>query len=763
MAVDWLKLSQLITGYEQLHEFNLYQFTTDLNQTIFDFICNRIKSDYSSTYEQESLTCAEAKRKIFNLCLSVNCNLTQRQGTKSPELRCYLIELIDSYIFSNDKKQVAFFTYFKNEICSWLCRRHESIVKYLFSKLSVNFTKTIGLLITLMEFLISDKNLRKQHGTKIVENLYENWSFLRQYWQPDSLLENKLILINLLAKSMQIESVVATPVTSKSTENTSIKNVAEMFMSLLIDVNTKLSFKCKLFDLLYFFCDSPAPYLIKAHLNQFLTQLPLRSKELVKHDDNYNDYVSIIRKMLVSLGLSMSTDLLAVLVTIVCREPEHICDEEVKASFISFIKHLESSKQASLVQFYWENWSKNENNDERKYIMFRKVLIVFLEHCEKPIFMDFMCANIMFMIKTLDAEIKENQFEGICMNKKNVFEILQLAYKRLYKDETFFVNSRLCMTFEREKFGQLKDGKELTKEVLRKCRKFLCEEIKQSLSSSSPYLNVIEQNLSAERQMHCAAYNCLVSLFIRTQTEPKLYHAFLFKDEASKCEFIFEQLVDKKKQYKFEIESDSLQEKKTKFVSLRNEFRELNAPGGSSTDINYINSMQSNSMATNQVTYLNTQNMYESSLGAELSAYDFTGTTGKNTLSMISPSFNTSGILGSLSNTQLLHMSLKRKMNSVLSFNHESSDDSVYNSHDANIEIEIDELNQNESMCSFVELIQSLVANKITPVYEKGHVPSDMPPWMTFLHKKVQDIYTHENVKLFIIRGIINVSHVFKR
>ena len=56
------------------------------------------------------------------------------------------------------------------------------------------------------------------------------------------------------------------------------------------------------------------------------------------------------------------------------------------------------------------------------------------------------------------------------------------------------------------------------------------------------------------RQLHCAAYNCLVALFIRTQKEPRLYSAYLFKDDESKMEFIFEPLIAKSKEYKFSIE-----------------------------------------------------------------------------------------------------------------------------------------------------------------------------------------------------------------
>ena len=131
--------------------------------------------------------------------------------------------------------------------------------------------------------------------------------------------------------------------------------------------------------------------------------------------------------------------------------------------------------------------------------------------------------------------------------------------------------------------------------------------------------------------LHSAAYNCLVSLFIRTQTEPKLYLACLFKDDVAKSEFIFEPLIDKKKEYKFLIEVDNFNERKTKLISLRNEFQE----NGTSADA-YIGSLHSTGTMVNNALnnssgsgYLNTQNMFESSLSEELSVFDFTGNSSK--------------------------------------------------------------------------------------------------------------------------------------
>lgn len=149
------------------------------------------------------------------------------------------------------------------------------------------------------------------------------------------------------------------------------------------------------------------------------------------------------------------------------------------------------------------------------------------------------------------------------------------------------------------------------------------------------------------RKLRCMSYNCMTALFIRTQTEPKLYLACLFKEDSAKNELIFEPLVDKKREYKFSIEMENFNERKTKFISLRNEFKENSNDNPGSNNVNYIGSIHStNTMALNNqqaATYLNTQNMYESSLSEELSVFDFTGNSFK---SFMSPSSSfTSGML----------------------------------------------------------------------------------------------------------------------
>ena len=267
----------------------------------------------------------------------------------------------------------------------------------------------------------------------------------------------------------------------------------------------------------------------------------------------------------------------------------------------------------------------------------------------------------------------------------------------------------------------------------------MCDEVKfiSNISESS-----LEKLNDIQRQLHCSAYNCLVAMFIRTQKEPRLYSAYLFKDDSTKNEFVFEPLIDKKKEYKFAIEVENFQERKTKFISLRNEFKENST---SSHNMSYLSSMATNTMAidssNNQISYLNTQHLYESSLSEELSVFDFTGTS--------------KGASYGAPSSQQQSMNLKRYLNA-------QDEQSSSEAQESLVEVELDELSQHESMLAFIKLLQSLVVNNITPIYEKGILPKEMPPWMEFLHKKVADVYTNENVKLFIIKALISTQSIFK-
>lgn len=565
--IDWFKLTQLVNGYEQLNEFNIYTFSKGVNRKLFNYLFETSTKSSTikiSTSEQETttnrnevlndnLTCLEAKTKLFNLILCLN-------QTQLDQDNDYLIEILDQYLFKTDSSSIKindFFHIYKNEIYINLCKRNDYYIKYLLSKLKINFKRILQIFLNLIDYLTYqqqnlDKQLRKQYLSKISSNIYTNWVYINDYIiendksnNSNKYIEEKLFLINLLIKLLVID--IPKELSVK-------KHLFNVYTYLLNDQKTDLSFKCKLLDMLYFFSNlKPSStnvisttgatmtntslefdFSIKTHIEKFImNNFPLKSSELIETSALYTDYINAVKKLLISLELSLSFDLAQLIIMIYIREKQHICEIDIKKSLISYLKRLDfvsatetgtNKLQFELINYYWNSWFNLDINQlERKLILFKNIILNFLENCNKQIFIDFLCQNLYHIIQIMDQNdfnFKMNTIFDIAC-KRSIFELIELAYKRLAKDEIFSQSSKLCQAYEKLKFNVVKDGKEFTKEIIRKARKYLC--------------NVInEDNNEHVRLLQCSAYNCLTALFIRTQTEPKLYYACLFKDDLAK-------------------------------------------------------------------------------------------------------------------------------------------------------------------------------------------------------------------------------------
>ena len=151
-------------------------------------------------------------------------------------------------------------------------------------------------------------------------------------------------------------------------------------------------------------CETPAPFSVRSSIGQLIAQFPLRSTELVKGTDAWNDYVNAVRKMVMAVELSGSFELIEVVVNLLCREADHICGDEIEAGLVRCVRRLDGCRQTALVNFYWENSFKDM--DERKQLMFRKVLMNILRNCEKPSFLEFMCRNVGDLMRILEVDSK---------------------------------------------------------------------------------------------------------------------------------------------------------------------------------------------------------------------------------------------------------------------------------------------------------------------------------------------------------------------
>ncbi|XP_013210333.1 DNA-dependent protein kinase catalytic subunit [Microtus ochrogaster] len=226
------------------------------------------------------------------------------------------------------------------------------------------------------------------------------------------------------------------------------------------------------------------------------------------------------------------------------------------------------------------------------------------------------------------------------------------------------------------------------------------------------------QLLEKRRLYHCAAYNCAISLICCVFNELKFYQGFLFSEKPEKNLYIFENLIDLKRCYAFPIEVEVPMERKKKYIEIRKEARD--AANGTSGSPHYMSSLS----------YFT-----ESSLSEEMSQFDFS--TG----------------------VQSYSYSFQDRKPPTGHFQRREQDPMTQGDI---LELEMDELNQHECMATMTALIKHMQRNLITPRVEEDSEPKDLPPWMKFLHDKLENTSVPLNIRLFLAKLVINTEEVFR-
>uniref|UniRef100_A0A3B4GU24 DNA-dependent protein kinase catalytic subunit n=1 Tax=Pundamilia nyererei TaxID=303518 RepID=A0A3B4GU24_9CICH len=334
--------------------------------------------------------------------------------------------------------------------------------------------------------------------------------------------------------------------------------------------------------------------------------------------------------------------------------------------------------------------------------MMERVLLPLASHCSAKALNDFFITNVFDIISFLLSRFtksSETAFEVQLLKKNGCYKLMELLYSRLPKEEVYSKESRINQAYCR---SEKTEGNEMSKTLIKSC----FEAFTENMAGET-------QLLELRRRYHCTSYNCAIAVISCSFSEPKFYHGFLFSEKPEKNQFILENIIDVERTYNFPIEIEVPLERKKKYVMIR---KEVNEENGGKKCFSPV--------------YLSSQSyMADSSLSEEMSQFDFS--TGVQSFSFSSQ--NPEGE--------------KREMSP---------------SQDAMVDLEMDELNQHECMTTMTALIGHMQRNNITPKTEQGNVPSELPPWMKFLHGKLANPSTPLNIRLFISKLIINTEEVFR-
>ncbi|XP_061661173.1 DNA-dependent protein kinase catalytic subunit isoform X2 [Syngnathoides biaculeatus] len=598
-----------------------------------------------------------------------------------------------------------FYNLFPTAINTELVRNMNATVPRLLMASSLNPTMVSTLLNGMLDHSFRERSFRKTQGKQLVEEVLRGWTRLQSWWGGHaSNAESKTATLLLLSKLLQLDSSVCSNVNHEG-----FKQVFSTFTMLLVDKNLPLNLKSQALLVLPFFTtvpEEPMAELQKALESMVASHFPMQSDEFAKGSLHRNNYMDCIRKLLDALEHSQSPLLLKLLAGILCRDRKHIMEEQFQTCFQRIAKRPSSDQQFQLLcTIYGVIQQGDVPSSSVLQAMMERVLLPLVSHCSTKTLTEFFVANvagIMALLLSRFTKTSVSTFEIQLLKKNGCFKLMELLYSRLPKEEVYSKESRINSAY----CGADKtEGNELSKKLLKSC----FETFTENMAGET-------QLLELRRQYHCAAYNCAIAAISCSFSEPKFYCGFLFSDKPEKNQFILENIIDIERTYNFPVVIEVPLERKKKYTMIRKEASEENGEAP---------------------VYLSSQSyMADSSLSEEMSQFDFS--TG----------------VQSFSYSSQRPEGLRRPAAKV-------TEEASY-SPDATMDLEMDELNQHECMATMTVLIGHMQRNNITPKVEQGNVPSELPPWMKFLHGKLMNPATPLNIRLFISKLIINTEEVFR-
>ncbi|XP_026183019.1 DNA-dependent protein kinase catalytic subunit isoform X2 [Mastacembelus armatus] len=609
--------------------------------------------------------------------------------------------------FFNFSHGEYFYSLFQTTINTELLRNLDIIVPRLMKASSQNPSMVSVLLNGMLDHSFRERSVRKTQGKQLVEEVLRRWNSLQMWWEGESSTpESKSAVLLLLSKLLQIDSSICSSVNHEV-----FRLVFSTFTLLLGDKNLPLNLKSQALLVLPFFTTLPEQPLaeLQKALDAFVAlNFPMQSDEFTKGTLQHSNYVDCIRKLLDALELSQSPLLLQLLAGILCRDRKHIMEVQFQSCFQRIAKRPSNERQLQLLCTVYEMIKQGDVSYMLQALM-ERVLLPLASHCCTRALSDFLVENVSGIFGLLSSRFtksSEKEFEIQLVKKNGCYKLMELLYSRLAQEELYSKESRINQAYCH---SDKTEGNEMSKTLIKSC----FEAFTENMAGET-------QLLELRRHYHCAAYNCAIAVISCIFKEPKYYHGFLFNEKPEKNQLILENIIDVDRTYNFPIEIEVPLERKKKYTMIRKEATEENEEAP---------------------VYLASQSyMADSSLSEEMSQFDFS--TGVQSFSFSSQ--NPEG---------------QRR---VVAKRVSQETEDTNPSQEATVDLEMDELNQHECMATMTAAIGHMHRNRITPQIEKINMPSELPPWMKFLHGKLANPATPLNIRLFISKLIINTEEVFR-
>ncbi|CAH1171231.1 unnamed protein product [Phaedon cochleariae] len=228
----------------------------------------------------------------------------------------------------------------------------------------------------------------------------------------------------------------------------------------------------------------------------------------------------------------------------------------------------------------------------------------------------------------------------------------------------------------------------------------------------APALKVFEMPVgesSLSRKHKCHAYNALASMVSNSLKLNDFYNK-LFSREVNNQDVLWHGIVDTSATYEFPVDFDTIPMQRKVLVNIRDELKRSRRADGLSK--------------SKSLKYIESQRLFASSLSEDVTNFDFTNS--------------------------VLRENAEGKM--------QKGDEGVERTV---LQLDGTEINEHECMGTVCGMIQHIFDTGINDLPRADEEDIELPKWMDGIRTTLLNEKTHNNVKIFLVKVIDNMMHIF--
>ncbi|PNF15874.1 hypothetical protein B7P43_G07978, partial [Cryptotermes secundus] len=255
--------------------------------------------------------------------------------------------------------------------------------------------------------------------------------------------------------------------------------------------------------------------------------------------------------------------------------------------------------------------------------------------------------------------------------------------------------------------GAVKTGKELISDLTSRAYKYRSETLHDNLTGNVQLVELF-------RQSQCAAFNTLVAIISNVKCELRFFTGLLFSENKAK-EVPWGKLVNCNKEYALALDWEEIPARRKQLVSIRCQARAQRREtlGFASQSVRYIPSAS--------------QYLFDSTLNEDVTLFDFS-------TSVVSTEARPG---------------------------HDEKTPKESGAESTEVILESDDLNMHECMATLCGVIEHMVDQGISPTPDAETKDAALPPWMESMRKCLSDYSQPRNIRLFLLKIILNVESKF--